>query len=134
LSVYVGRPDPTPNLLKRQREVFRIAKNEVDGAPRLLVQDTPEEAKRDVENDMEEEMNSNEDVHKEEEKEMDDDVGRKDSFYGTEEDDVKVTHFLLSPASVGILLFIAVIVGLVVTWYTRKVQRNRSGLRKKLDV
>jgi hypothetical protein len=67
---------------------------------------------------------------------MDDDVSRKDSFYDFEKDDgkQKVAHFIFSPGTVGLFLFIAVIVGLVVTWYARKLQHKRSGLHKKLDL
>jgi hypothetical protein len=65
---------------------------------------------------------------------MDDDVSRKDSFFDTEEDYNKVAHFLLSPIAVGLLLFVVVLIGFVMTWYIRKQERKRSGLRKKLDV
>jgi hypothetical protein len=147
MFVCVGRPDPTPLLLKRQREVFRIAKREVDAAPRLL--GAPEEVGDEKEEDNSEdakleEMDGNDDnskdvnVHNEEEEETDDDVSRKDSFYDTKKDGDKVadSHLppRLPPATAGLLLFIAVLVGLVVTWYTRKVQQRRSGLRKKLDM
>jgi hypothetical protein len=60
---------------------------------------------------------------------MDDDVSRKDSFYDTTSSkgrDVKT--------SIQLLLFIGVIVGLAVTWYSQKLRRKKSGLHKKLDV
>jgi hypothetical protein len=142
--------------LDEQRDFFNEKKVEVEAARRLLVpatkqevgnenqQDNPEEARLDVQNETEErhgneekEANSKEarlDVHNETKEEMDDDVSRKDSFYDAKEDDVTVAHPPLSPASVGLLLLIAAIVGLAVTWYTRKLQRKRSGLRKKLDL
>jgi hypothetical protein len=104
-----------------------------------------EEAKRDVENEMKQEMDGNKEkevnseearreVQNEENYGVDDDVTRKDRFYDTEENDEKVARFLLPRASVELLLFIGVIVGLVVTWYASKLQRKRTGLHKKLDV
>jgi hypothetical protein len=117
-----------------------VAKREVDAFERLFgpatkqedgdkdKKDSFEEAKRDLQNEMEEEIDGSEEAI------LDDDVSRKDSFYDNEEDGDKVAESRLPPATVGILLFIGVIVGLVVTWYTRKRQRRRSGLRKKLDV
>jgi hypothetical protein len=116
--------------LDEQRDFFNEKKVEVEAARRLLVpatkqevgnenqQDNPEEARLDVHNETEEGDGNEE----------------KEGFYDTKEDDVKAARFLVSPASVGLLLFIAVIVGLVVTWYARKLQRKRSGLHKKLDV
>jgi hypothetical protein len=104
-----------------------------------------EESRVHVQNETEEEMDGKEEKEANSEKarlevqselaeEMDDDVSRKDSFYDTEEDDDKVAHFLIPRASVELFLFIAVVVGLVVTWYLSKLQRRRSGLHKKLDV
>jgi hypothetical protein len=98
---------------------------EMDGNEEKKVH--PEESRLEVQNEVEERV---------EEEEMDDDVSRKDSFYDLKKDDGKgeAAPFLLSPATAGLLLFIAVIVGLVVTWYSQKLQRKRSGLHKKLDV
>jgi hypothetical protein len=139
LLACVGRPEISASFLDQQRHFFYEKKVEVDAARRFLVvvPDTkqdgnkekevyPEELRVEVQNELEEEM----------EEEMDDDVSRKDSFYDFEKNDgkQKVTHFLFSPATVGLLLFIAVIVGLAVTWYARKVQQKRSGLHKKLDL
>jgi hypothetical protein len=176
MFVFVGRPDPTPLLLRRQREVFRIAKGEIDAAPRLLgapstkdevgdeeEEDNSEDAKlEEMDGNDENSEDVNADGNNEEEEEMDDDVSRRDSFYDTKEDGDKVADSRLPPVTVGnkvadsrlppvtvgnkvadsrlppatagLLLLIFVLVGLVVTWYTRKVQRRRSGLRKKIDI
>jgi hypothetical protein len=69
-----------------------------------------------------------------EEEEVDDDVSRKDPFYGSEEaTGAEATEPPLPPVATELLLFVAVIVGLVIAWCTRKVQRKRSGLHKKID-
>jgi hypothetical protein len=140
----VERPEPTSYLLKRRRQIYKIAKREVDAISRLLEsateledgdedqEETPEEAKFDVQKDIPQEIDGN--TGNSEDVKLDDDVGRKDSFYNTEEDGDKVADSRLRPAIVGLVLFIVVMVGLAVTWYSRKVQRRRSGLRKKLDV
>jgi hypothetical protein len=144
IFVCVDRPEPTAYLLKRRRQVFKIAKREVDTFSRLLgsateledededQEEIPEEAKFDVQKDIPQEIDGNA-VNSEDVK-VDDDVGQKDSFYNTEEAGDKVADSRLPSAIVGLLLFIVVMVGLTVTWYSRKVQRRRSGLRKKLDV
>jgi hypothetical protein len=156
----IGRPEISASFLDRQRDFFNEKKVEVEAARRfLVVPDTKHdfvaesqegnygEARLDVESELIKEMDGNEEkevnpeesrleLQNEEEEEMDDDVSRKDSFYDFEKDDgkQKVALFLFSPATVGPFLFIAFIVGLVVTWYARKLQRNRSGLHKKLDL
>jgi hypothetical protein len=143
----VGRPEPTAYLLKRRRQVFKKAKREIDTYTRLLgaattledsdedQQDISEEAKLDVQNELAEEAKL--DVQNEMPEEIDgidDDVTRKDSFYNTAEDGDKIADSRLPPATVGFLLFIVFMAGLAVTWYSREMQRRRSGLRKKLDV
>jgi hypothetical protein len=95
-------------------------------------EEIPEEAKFDVQRDIPQEIDGN--ALNSEDVKLDDDVGRKGSFYITEEAGDKVADSRLPSAIVGLLLFIVVMVGLTVTWYSRKVQRRRSGLRKKLDV
>lgn len=144
IFVCVGRPEPTAYLLKRRRQIYKIAKREIAAFSRLLgsatelkdsdedQEETPEAAKFDVQKDIPEEIDGSAD--KSEGEKLDDDIGRKDSFYNTEEDGDKVADSRLSPAIVGLLLLIVVMVGLAVTWYSRKIQRRRSGLRKKLDV
>jgi hypothetical protein len=144
IFVCVGRPEATAYLLKRRRQVYKIAKREVDTFSRLLgpatevgdidedEEEIPEEAKFDVQKDIPQEIDGNA-VNSEDVK-LDDDVGRKDSFYSTGEDSKKIADSRLPPAIVGLFLFIVVMVGLTVTWYSRKVKRRRSGLRKKLDV
>ena len=156
----IGRPEASADFLDQQRDFFDEKKVEVEAARRfLVVPDTNQEvgneiqydnygeARLDVESEFGEEMDGNDEkeaypeesrleVQIEVEEEMDDDVSRKDSFYDFEETGgkEKVPDFPRSPATVGLLLFIAVIVGLVVTWYARKLQQKRSGLHKKLDM
>jgi hypothetical protein len=149
LLACIGRPEASISLLDQQRDFFNEKKMEVEAARRFVVvpdkknevgnenqDDNSEEARLlDVESEWVEEMDGNkekqanaEEVQNEVEEEMDDDVGRKDSLYDAEEDDGKVTH-----STVEFFLFIAVIVGFVgfvVTWYTRKFKRKRSGLHK----
>jgi hypothetical protein len=164
LACCIGRPEISASFLDQQRDFFNEKKVEVEAARRFLVvpdknqefvtenqEDKSKDARLDVENEMVEEMDGNEEkeaypeesrlevqneVEERMEEEMDDDVSRKDSFYDFEKDDgtERVAHILLSPATAGLLLFIAVIVGLVVTWYSRKLQQKKSGLHKKLDV
>jgi hypothetical protein len=162
LLACIGRPEVSASFLDQQRDFFNEKKVEVEAARRLLPAATQEvvveaqedndgEARLDVESELVEETDGNEEkevypeesrvevqneVEEEMEEEMDDDVSRKDSFYDFEKNDgkEKVAHFPLSPATVGLLLFIAVIAGLLVTWYARKLQQKRSGLHKKLDM
>jgi hypothetical protein len=97
-------------------------------------EDNSEGARVDVQNEVEEKLEGDEENESNAEKTkldvqsetMDDDVSRKDSFYDTKADN--------DTASVQLLLFIGVIIGLAVTWYLSKLQRKRSGLHKKLDV
>jgi hypothetical protein len=140
----VGRPEPTAYLLKRRRHVFKIAKREIDAYTRLLgvttkledsdedQQENSEEAKLDVQNELAEEIDGNHDES--EDVKVDDDVTRKDSFYDTKEDGDKIADSRSPPSTVGFFLFIVFMAGLAVTWYSRQMQRRRSGLRKKLDV
>jgi signal recognition particle GTPase len=85
-------------------------------------------------------------INNEEEEEFDDDVSRKDPFYGSEEATdaeaaeppvppaaTEATEPPVPPAATELLLFVAVIVGLVIAWCARKIQRKRSGLHKKID-
>jgi hypothetical protein len=95
------------------------------------IEDNSEEAKLHIQNEQAEEIDGidgkSEDVN------LDDDVTRKDIFYNTEEDGNRIADSRSPPAIVGFSLFIVFMVGLAVTWYSRKMQRRRSGLRKKLD-
>jgi hypothetical protein len=157
LFACIVRPEASASFLDQQRDFFSEKKMEVEAALRFLVpatkqeggnenqEDNSEEAILDVQSELVKEMDGNEEkganseeakvtIQNEVEEELDDDVSRKDSFYDTEEDDDKVTHSLLPQASVELLIFIIVIVGLVVTWYARKLQRKRSGWHKKRDV
>jgi hypothetical protein len=144
IFVCVGRPEPTAYLLKRRRQIYKIAKREIDAYARLPgaasklddsdedIEDNSEEAKLHIQNEQAEKIDGidgkSEDVN------LDDDVTRKDSFYNTEKDGNRIADSRSPPATVGFLLFIVFMVGLAVTWYSRKMQRRRSGLRKKLDV
>jgi hypothetical protein len=155
LLACIGRPEASISLSDQQRDFFNEKKMEVEAARRFVVvsdkknevgnenqEENAEEARLlDVESEWRvEEMDGNKekqansekarlDVQNEMEEEMDDDVSRKDIFYDTEEANDKVVR-----STAGLLLFIVVIVGFVMTWYARKVQRKRSGLHKKLDV
>jgi hypothetical protein len=157
LLACIERPEASASFLDQQRDFFNEKKMEVEAAKRFLVPAPKEKvgnenqevnsmkAILDVQSELVKEMDGNEEkeanseeakvtIQNEAEEEMDDDVSRKDSFYDTEENDDKVAHSLLLQASVELLLFIIGIVGLLVTWYARKLQRKRSGLHKKRDV
>jgi hypothetical protein len=73
----------------------------------------------------------------EEEEQIASDISRKYPVIGTEEKDgefgEKVLEPPLPPVARKLLLFVVVVVGLVTTWYSRKVQRKRSGWHKKID-
>jgi hypothetical protein len=145
IFVCVGRPEPTAYLLKRRRQVYKIAKREIDANTRLRGaatnlkgsdedQQENSEAKLDVQNELAEEAKLDGNNDESGDVNVDDDVTRKDNFYNTEEDGDKIADSRLPPATVGFLLFIVFMAGLAVTWYSRQMQRRRSGLRKKLDV
>jgi hypothetical protein len=78
-----------------------------------------------------------EEEKEEEEEQFANDVSRKYPVIGTEEEDGEVGEKILKPplppVASKLLLFVAVVVGLVASWYARKVQRKRSGWHKKID-
>lgn len=132
-----GYEENAANSEESRVDVQNETEEKIDGNEEREIKS--EESRVDVQYETEERINGDEEkgVHLEEARSdvqnettdgMDDDVSRKDTFYYTKEDG--------STASVELFLlcFIAVIVGLVVTWYLNKVQRKRSGLHKKLDV
>jgi hypothetical protein len=170
LLACIGRPKHSAWLTSKQRTFFNEKKIEVEAAQRLLLpattqevgdeapEDNSEEARVDVPNETEEEMDGNEekaanseearvDVQNEvedkwdgnEEKAANTKEAKLDEQSETMDDDVSRKDSLYdtkaddNTASVQLLLLIGVIVGLAVTWYLSKLERKRSGLHKKLD-
>jgi hypothetical protein len=159
--VSIKRPEAFASLLERQADYFQFGNEEhaeIDpsgGDERVLLgsdakgevgnEDQQDNAEKTRVDQNEEGANNNEKAAEEEKKgeqKMDKDVSRKYPVIATEEERGKVggrvagkvvESPLVPPAARKLLLFVAVLLGLVVSWYARKVQRKRSGWHKKID-
>jgi hypothetical protein len=154
------RPEALAALLARQTALFQrpdffpAAKEELTeigstgGDERVLlasdvkVEVGNEDQKENIEEkkvDQNEEGANNNIEAGEEKEEIVNDVTRKYPVIGTEEEDGgvgdKIAEPALPPPPVArkVLLFVVVVLGLIATWYARKLQRKRSGWHKKMD-
>jgi hypothetical protein len=163
LYVCIKRPEALAALLARQTDFFarpdlfatpekeELTNIDSSGGDErvLLASDAKEEVGHDDQKDnivetrvdqKEEGANNNKEAEAEKEKEEEqiaNDISRKYPVIGAEEEGGevgdKVVEPPLPPVARKLLLFVVVVVGLVATWYLRKVQRKRSGWHKKID-
>lgn len=121
--------EPRPD----QKEEEEEAKNNKEEEKEQIIMDTKlHQNEAEAENKI---VQTEEEVKKinEEEELMDNNISRRDPVIGTEEEGGRLAKSPLPPAARKLLCLVAVIVGLVVTWYSRKVQRKRRGWHKKID-